>query len=90
MIVDVEAAGWLAAHALNDVSRADGDEGCCRRCCAPCWAIYRLLQDGQLDALVRPVADGYDWWDEAAGRVDRELLDRAWRMTDCHPATDES
>lgn len=83
--VDSEAVGWLTVHALNEIAQADIDEGCCPMCCAPCNAVARLLNDGQLDQIVRPVADGYGWWDAANDHVDRDLLQRAWRMTECHP-----
>lgn len=84
MIINDEAGAWLTVHALNQISQADIDVGCCPQCCAPCHAVSLLVQDGTLDTIVEPVADGYDWWDAEAGTVDRDLLHRAWRMIECH------
>lgn len=82
-----ETAAFLVAGHLADLYMADQDEGCCPECCAPCAALKQLLDAGQLDDIARPYYEagggqGSDIWVD--GQVDRELLKRAWRMTDCH------
>ena len=85
MTIEFEALGWLTIHALVSHIYADEqDEGCCPECCGPCTAVAALMMTGRLDDIVRPHADGYDWWDVDNDRVDRERLYRAWRMTSCH------
>ncbi|MEV5211259.1 hypothetical protein AB0K35_27685 [Micromonospora sp. NPDC053740] len=57
----------------------------CPVCCGPCFALKTLLDAGQLDDIVRAYgSEGWDWWDADTGQVDRGLLARAWRMTECH------
>lgn len=83
-----EAVAMLADHALTSLYMADQDEGCCNVCCAPCNALLRLLDAGLLDKLIGMRRDVYetDTWDIVNQRVDREFLQRAWRMTSCHDA----
>jgi hypothetical protein len=83
--VDSTLIGPLVAYAMNNI---DTEGGCCPRCCAPCWALGKLLVNGQLDTAVAAYAantsDGgkWTWWD--GDRVDRGWLTNAWRRTDCH------
>lgn len=81
-LVNVQVLAWLVADALNDLFRADGERGCCNICCGPCAALKILWIEDRLNDAVRPVAEGYVWWLD--GKVDEMLLNRAWRMTDCH------
>lgn len=88
-----EEAGQLARFALDMLFMGDQEEGCCPRCCAPCWALQQLLDAGRLDALIAPIAkaDGWTddkiaWWD--GRQVRRDFLARAWRMTECHEGGD--
>lgn len=83
-VVNSDAIRWLTIHALNEMSRAADDAGCCPMCCAPCAAVLRLFQDGQLDEIVEAGASGYDWWNAERDEVDREWMHKAWRMTECH------
>lgn len=85
--VDNTTLAGLVAHALNQLDGWDqpqDDHGCCPYCCAPCASLKALDEAGQLDNAVRPIADGYVWWDANAGTVDRGWMARAWRETDCH------
>lgn len=83
-----EAAMFLVAGHLNQLHAADQDEGCCPVCCGPCFALKALLDGGQLHDIARGyAAGGWDCWDAAADRVDRALLARAWRQTECHEST---
>ncbi len=61
----------LVAHNLNQLS---DDEPCCADCCAPCAATRELLETGQLDSVLAEMGPGHEWWDSAAGRVDRAWL----------------
>ena len=87
-LLDADVAAWLTAAALNQLDGGEGadDDGCCPECCAPCKALRRLDESGQLDDVVRGFAagEGWYWWDEDAGRVDRGWLTRSWRLTGCH------
>lgn len=82
--MDAGIAERLAGAHLDVLWYADGDGGCCPKCCNPCSALRRLLDAGQLDDIVRDYAPGSDWWNASAGRIDRAWLAVAWRMTDCH------
>lgn len=92
LTVDLVAVAWLAEAALDHIwyaGQADGWEGCCPLCCASCAALKRLLDDGQLDALLAhaPAAVCSAWWHVdhlGVGGVDREWLANAWRLTCCH------
>lgn len=82
--LDLPAVAMLAQSALDILWLAERDEGCCPECCGPCFALRTLLNAGQLDELLAtdPATEGMLWW--VKGRVDREWLTRAWRLTDCH------
>ncbi|HWB36943.1 MAG TPA: type II toxin-antitoxin system HicB family antitoxin [Rugosimonospora sp.] len=85
--INDKALAGLVAHALNQLDGWDhpqDDHGCCPYCCAPCASLKALDEAGQLDDAVRPIADGYVWWDSDTGAVDRGWMARAWRETDCH------
>lgn len=84
VVVDRQILCWLTMAALNDIRAADDDIGCCPACCAPCAAVKALLDAGQLDDAVRERGPGWNWWDDTNNRVDRDLLVRAWRLTECH------
>jgi hypothetical protein len=86
VVVPAQTAAYLVAGHLDFLYVDDQAEGCCPECCAPCRALKQLLDAGQLDNLARPYYEGEGrdsevWLD---GRVDREFLNRAWRMTNCH------
>jgi hypothetical protein len=92
LTVDLVAVAWLAESTLDHIWYAEQDddwEGCCPRCCAPCAALKRLLDDGQLDELLThaPAAVNSEWWAVdhlGRGGVDREWLEKAWQLTACH------
>jgi hypothetical protein len=78
--MDIKAAAWLAIGHLNELIGTT----CCPVCCGPCWAIKRLLTDGQLDELVglRGWAAGSSWWNDTLKQVDRTWLYGIW----AHPS----
>jgi hypothetical protein len=84
--LDAETAALLVAGHLDILHGKEQDVGCCPRCCGPCSALKRLLDEGQLDQIVWAygVQRRVEWWDEKAARVDRDWLASAWRMTACH------
>jgi hypothetical protein len=83
-----QAVGQLVCFALDELWQDDQFDGCCPHCCAACGGINMLLELGVLDqvvAVAEGVAYGSPWWSAATGQVDLGFLERAWRMTTCHP-----
>lgn len=95
--IAAEDAMWLAAGHLNNLawqgheeSDEDDMQGCCTRCCGPCGALKRMLDAGQLDDILRPyTVDGWDWWNAAEDRLDRDALAKAWDPENCPNHDDE-
>lgn len=83
IVLERQTAAWLIVHALNILFLDNSREGCCPECCGACAAIKQLLDAGQLDDAIITEGERHSWWTD--GRVDRDWLRRAWRMTSCHP-----
>lgn len=86
VVVDRQTHSWLVEAALDQIWYGEQEEdslGCCPTCCAPCAALKALLDAGTLDDAVRHRTTS-SWWDATNGRVDRDWLSKAWRMTSCH------
>ncbi|WP_431881695.1 hypothetical protein [Micromonospora chalcea] len=81
--VERDVIAMLIDAELTHLWLTERDEGCCPECCAPCAALKRLLELGQLDDLIRSRAGRNDWWDADNDQVDRVWLAAAWRRTDC-------
>lgn len=68
------------------VEDEDGDIiTCCYECCHPCSSIKKLLDDGELDQLLREEGPNWVWWDVENKRVSRAYLRNGWLMTNRHP-----
>ncbi len=87
--LDKNALAMLVDYALVKIWDFDVNDPekpkCCPDCCGPCNAIRTLLDAGQLDDIVRERMAGNSLiWDDKRDQVDRALLDRVWRMEECH------
>jgi len=102
--VPLMPVGFFIMDALNQLpdpewaARNEQPECCCTICCGPCAGLRELERTEQLDPLLRLhfqrqgfTKPDWDWWDVAAGRVDRAYLNeriddtRCWNV-DSHEA----
>lgn len=82
-----EMQGMFVCDALNHLPHPEDvaeqnefSRGCCPDCCAPCYALRELDQQGILDDVVL-MAPEYLWVDIAwrkDGKVNREWLAAVW------------
>lgn len=87
-----DAARHLVSFAVNMLLAEE--DGCCPKCCGPCYALVELREAGLLDEVAMPPTpgDAYDWFDVGAGKVRVELLEAAWVRGEglvCHGLHDD-
>lgn len=84
IVLPRDVARHLAAFAINELLTAD--EGCCPKCCGPCWSLKKLIDEGKLDQVVKSddTGDYYDWQDADTGKVRVEKIVAQWELGKKH------
>lgn len=90
MVIAADPPVWIGtlAFALDSLSRANQEDGCCNICCAACVSIRELKETGLLDYYAKMCVTEYgesDWWDSGFDKVSTYFLKQAWRLTETCP-----